>query len=350
VFSLINRIFALVAVVTALALTPLAALAQATPSPAVDPATSLQRGVDWLLSQQGDEGAWIGFTGESDPGVTIDAVLALTAAANAGIEVDLTSAAQYLDEHGRDYVQAGAGQAAKMIQAAVALGEDPTTFADINSVRWMLSGTDESTRIYGTSMYDTALVILALVAMGEPAPNAALRTIKRVQLDDGSWSFDGIENAANGDTNTTAIVIQALIASGDTKGKNIERGIQYLQESQLPGGFAFQLMPDAVPDANSTALVVQALIAAGEDPSAQEWQNALGSLIAFQTPDGAFSYQLDPLEPNLFATVQAIPVLAGQAFPVVSNGSSATAEAVLTCMPLRQANTFPADAPVSCAA
>ena len=71
-----------------------------------------------------------------------------------------------------------------------------------------------------------------------------------------------------------------------------------------------------MPDANSTAIVVQALIAAGQDPTAQEWQNVYRSLLAFQTSNGGFSYQLDPLEDNLFATVQMLPALAKLPFPI----------------------------------
>lgn len=348
--SFVNRLFALVAILTALALTPLSVLAQATPSPAADPATSLQRGVEWLLSQQGDDGAWIGFTGESDPGVTIDAVIALAAAANAGVEVDLTAAIQYLSETGLAYADSGTGQAAKLILAAVAAGEDPTTFAGLNSVEEMLEGYNGGSHMYGTGMYDTALVVLALAAVGKTPSDVILKTMRRTQLADGSWSFDGTTQAGNGDTNTTALVVQALVAIDYTKDNLILHGVEYLQRSQLAQGFPFQTAPGATPDANSTALVIQALLATGEDPAAQQWQNVLGSLIAFQTADGAFSYQLDPLEPNLFATIQALPPLAGQAFPVLGEGIPATPVAMPTCTPEQLAATPAADSPLPCAA
>jgi hypothetical protein len=311
---------------------------------------SLQDGVDWLVSQQGDDGAWVGFTGESDPGVTIDAVLALTAAANAGIEVDLTSASQYLNENGREYVKSGVGQAAKMVQVAVALGENPEEFAKINAVRWMLGESDESTTRYGAGTYDTALVILALDAIGEAPPSTAVRWMKRQQLDDGSWSFDGTRVAGNGDTNTTAIVIQALFAIEQSRGQSIPRALQYLRDTQLEQGFPFQFGPDAVQDANSTALVVQALIAAGEDPSSPEWQNVYGAMLAFQTADGSFSYQLEPLEANLFATVQVLPALASQPFPILADTPPDAADVMPTCTAAQLEATPPADADLPCAA
>ena len=349
-FSFVNRLFAFVAIMAALALSPLSTLAQATPSPVSDPATSLQAGVDWLLSQPGDDGAWVGFTGESDPGVTIDAVIALAAAANTGIEVDLASAIQYLNENGKAYAQSGTGQAAKLVLAAVAIGEDPTTFAGLDSVEQMQKDYNASIDLYGTGIYDTALVALALSTVDKEPPGIILRSINQRQMADGSWSFDGTTDAGNGDTNTTAIVIQALIAIGETEGDQILKGIEYLQRTQLATGFPFQLSPGALADANSTALVVQALIAYGEDPASQDWQNALGSLIAFQTPDGAFSYQLEPLEANLFATVQALPALAAQPLPVLASGSPATPVALPTCTPEQRTATPPADADLPCAA
>jgi hypothetical protein len=170
--------------------------------------------------------------------------------------------------------------------------------------------------MYGTGLYDTALVSLALGAVKNDPPGTVLASIKKRQMADGSWAFDGTTASGNGDTNTTALLIQALVATKHTEGDLILHGVEYLQRSQLANGFSFQPGPGATPDANSTALVVQALIAAGEDPTAQEWQNVYGALLAFQTPSGAFSYQLDPLEDNLFATVQVLPALAKLAFPV----------------------------------
>jgi hypothetical protein len=309
-------VFVVVAIAFLLLAAPLPALAQATPSPVANPAEAIQRGADWLLSQQGDDGAWVGFNGTSDPGVTIDAVIALAAARSAGVDVDFASAVAYLQANGKAYAESGAGAAAKLALSAVAAGQDPATFAGVTSVELALKGFSSATDMYGTGLYDTALVSLALGAVNNDPPGIVLKSIDKRQMADGSWAFDGTTAAGNGDTNTTALLIQALVATRHTEGDLILHGVEYLQRSQLANGFSFQPGPGATPDANSTALVVQALIAAGEDPMAQEWQNVYGALLAFQTPSGAFSYQLDPLEDNLFATVQVIPALAKLAFPV----------------------------------
>jgi hypothetical protein len=305
-----------VGIALAVLATPLSALAQATPSPVADSAEAIQRGADWLVSQQGDDGAWVGFNGTSDPGVTIDAVIALAAARTAGVDIDLAPAVAYLQANGTAYAESGAGAAAKLALAAAAAGQDPATFAGINPVELAQKGFSSATDMYGTGLYDTALVALALGAVNNDPPDTVLKSIDNRQMADGSWAFDGTTAAGNGDTNTTALLIQALVATKHTEGDLILHGIEYLQRSQLANGFSFQPGPGSTPDANSTALVVQALFAAGEDPAAQEWQNVYGALLAFQTPSGAFSYQLDPLQDNLFATVQVIPALARLPFPV----------------------------------
>jgi hypothetical protein len=316
VSAVFRRLFLIVGLLAVLIAVPASALAQATPSPEADPAEAMRRGAEWLVSQQGDDGAWVGFNGASDPGVTIDAVIALAAAQSAGFKVDLTNAVAYLEANGKAYAQDGTGQAAKLALAAVAVGQDPTTFASFDSIEKMLKGYNPNTDMYGTGLYDTALVMLALGATGEDPPGIVLKSIDDKQMGDGSWSFDGTTSAGNGDTNTTAMLIQALVAVKHTEGDLILHGVEYLQGSQLAQGFAFQPGPGATPDANSTALGVQALFAAGEDPTAQSWQNVFGSVLAFQTPSGSFSYQLDPKQDNLFATVQALPALARLPFPV----------------------------------
>jgi len=64
--------------------------------------------------------------------------------------------------------------------------------------------------------------------------------------------------------------------------------------------------------------VMQALIAAGEDPSSQGWGNAMAALLRFQTSGGGFRYLGGDTEPNLFATVQAMPAVAGLPLPVAA--------------------------------
>ncbi|MGD2178212.1 MAG: cell wall anchor protein, partial [Anaerolineae bacterium] len=82
------------------------------------------------------------------------------------------------------------------------------------------------------------------------------------------------------------------------------------------GGFPYQVPSDygTESDANSTAYVLQALLAAGESMNA--WAPAgtdpLGALAALHDREsGAFFWQAAVPFPNLLATAQAIPAVAG---------------------------------------
>ena len=329
-----GRIALLMAFALSLTLVPNLTAAQATPgpqeSPAADATAALENAVTWLQSQQAADGGWVGFSGTSDVGLTIDAALALVAASIRGVEVDLTAATSFIVANGVDYAESGTGQSAKLAIAAVALGLDPKNFEGMDLIEEMKDGYDSNTNFYGAGPYDHALVIIALVATGEELPEGAIEAFDARQLEEGSWAFDGTLIAGNGDTNTTAIVLQALVAAGATGGDLILHGVEYLAGEALPNGFAFQRGPGAAADANSTSLAIQGLIAVGEDPSAQGWQNVEGSLLAFQNESGSFSYQLDPRDENLYATVQAIPAIAGLALPY-NVTRQATPEALPTC-------------------
>ena len=97
----------------------------------------------------------------------------------------------------------------------------------------------------------------------------------------------------------------------------INRALAFLSTLLVPdGGFAYGPADPLVADANSTALVLQALIAAGEDPASPKWGNAPLVLGLFQTPSGGLRYMAADEEPNLLATVQAIPAMEGLPLPV----------------------------------
>jgi hypothetical protein len=97
----------------------------------------------------------------------------------------------------------------------------------------------------------------------------------------------------------------------------VDRGLAFLSTLLAPdGGFAYGPADPLIADANSTALVLQSLIAAGEDPAAPEWGNAPLALARFQTPSGGLRYMAADEEPNLLATVQAIPAMEEISFPV----------------------------------
>jgi len=275
---------------------------------------------NWLLTQQGADGGFVGFSGATEAGITVDAVLALAAANEAGADVNLQPALDYLysGDVALVYAQTGAGQAAKLVLAVVAAGGDPRDVNGVDPLSLATADIDGATGHYGTGVFDHALVMLAIAAAGDEVPDEAISRLVNSQLKDGSWSFDGEESPGSGDTNSTAISIMALAAAGKGDGRDVQQGIDYLKTTLLPdGSFPYQPADGAAGDANSTGIVVQALVAAGQDPASPDWNNVAGRLLEFQNESGAFRYMVDMPDDNLFATVQAIPAIAGVPFPIV---------------------------------
>jgi hypothetical protein len=130
------------------------------------------------------------------------------------------------------------------------------------------------------------------------------------RLEDGSFAFNGDLTPGGGDSNTTALVVQALAAAGAAEG--IAPSLGYFRQTQNPdGGWTYQ-KPNAFgeeTDANSTALVIEALLAAGEDLA--EWGDPIGALLSLQQESGAFAFNASTPGDSMLATAQAIPALAG---------------------------------------
>ena len=291
-------------------------------SPVASPTSvaSVERASTWLLTQQGPDGGFVGFSGTSDPGATADAVIALAAARAVGADVDvpLEMALRYLDGQQASYAQTGPGQAAKLALAYLAGGRDLQDERLMDAIGLASASANPTNGLYGTGVFDHALVMLALAGSGQPVPEAAIAALGATQVEAGSWAFDGSTTPGAGDGNTTSLVIQALAAAGRGDDPIVAKAIEYLRSVQAPtGGFAFQRAEPLVPDANSTALALQAFVAVGGDPSAPAVGEAAAALAAFQNPSGAFRYTADQPDDNLFATLQAIPAAAGLPLPLV---------------------------------
>lgn len=286
---------------------------EATPATPVA-GSGLEGATTWLLAQQGEDGGFIGFSGTGDPGVTIDAIVALAAAEGADIDTGtaIGDAVAYLEsgDVALVYAQTGVGQAAKLVLGLVAAGEDPQAIATVDPLSIVERGQNDETGIYGTGIFDHALAMMALTAVGADVPQTALDALAASQAKDGGWAFDA---STSSDSNTTAMVVQALVAAGQGESGLMTKAVAYLQSTITPQGAVYAVGEGAIADANSTALVLQALIAVG-DPTATTLTNAL---TTFQGPSGAFFYQGSDMTDNVFSTVQAIPALAGVSLPVV---------------------------------
>jgi hypothetical protein len=77
------------------------------------------------------------------------------------------------------------------------------------------AGFNPSTGFYGAGPYDSALAILALAQAGQEVPDEAIQGLLRARQADGSYAFDGSMTPGSGDSNTTALAVQALLIAGE---------------------------------------------------------------------------------------------------------------------------------------
>ena len=163
--------------------------------------------------------------------------------------------------------------------------------------------------------------------------------LKDHQQADGGWSFAGDQYT---DSNTTALVIQALLSDGvPSDDEAITHGFAYLQSVFGQGGFADT--PGAAPDGNSDELAIQAIVAANQQAD-QSWRSkldqALTHLAGLQLGSGADAGAISNPYSKLFATT-----LAPAAFllrPLTISG--------LTCSTTTTATPAPQPTPVTSSA
>ena len=294
-------------------------VAFAMPAWADDP---VENGLTYLATQQQADGGFTnGFSEGSDLGTTCDVILAIVAAGRdpqAWRSAEGHSPLDYLQAQ----VTAGAantpGLQAKVALALAAMGVDPAAWGAPDPLTALEAAYDPASGSFGSTLFDQALAMLALHHYSRPIPEQAVAYLLDNQTEDGAWALLGGTEADTGDTNTTALVIQALLAAGNDEA--LDEALAYLQRVQnQDGGFPYQNPSDygTDTDANSTAYVLQALTAAGQSlddwaPAGVDPRSALEAL--YDPASGAFFWQAAYATPNVLATAQAIPALAGYTF------------------------------------
>ncbi len=216
--------------------------------------------VAWLQSQQDAGGGFPGLDGNPDPGITVDAILALVASPGYD-EAAVQKALAYLDGNAKPYIETGAGQAAKVVLAMAATGGDPTSVNGVNPVDLMESGINPDTGLCGSGVFDQAYCVLARVAIGKEAPVEWIDALRKTQSSNGGWAFDGSTDEAAADSNTTALVIEALVAAGvPATDDAIVNGIAFLKTLVVStGGFAYGAVsvdPSATPVAGAAPALI----------------------------------------------------------------------------------------------
>jgi hypothetical protein len=338
----------------------LALVAVSTPPADADTATNAQRarrGAQWLANQVRANNGFVYNFGKPDPVNTAYAVIAMRAV---GVDKSASDKAIiYLKKRIDKPLQSGgkdsAGALAHYVMASVADAQDPRHFGGTgkkhNLVNRLLatartSGPDKG--LFGSQdpTFDGAfrqgLALAALkaanVSAKDPRVGAGIKWLTNQQCKNGLWqSYRKNPKAScrpadpvtftGPDTNSTGMAVQGLAAWGkrpnrDTVLKTL-RGIQ-----SADAGFPFVAAKNLSSDPNSTALIVQAIIAEKSGPGDTRWRKGTATpysaLGAYQldctNPDfGAFWFPGTPTSANTFATVQAVPALAGKAFPIGRN-------------------------------
>jgi hypothetical protein len=291
---------------------------------APSPAASATCALRYLAGQQGADGSVGG-----QAGVSADYVFGVAAAGFDPTKLKASSGKTVYD-----YLEAGIGGSlgnaalvAKEALAAIDGKLDPTAFGSSDLLTALDATYDSTTHAYGDAeTYTQSLAILALTAAASgahPLPAAAVTELISVQDTDGSWDFQGVKDAAGGgDTNSTSVAIQALIAAGKpASDPSITKALAYLAAQQLSdGGFPYSdAFGPPASDPDSDAVVIQGLVAAAENPSGPAWtksgNTALTNALTFQdSKNGGFTFPGNS-GPDAFTTSQVPAGLVQVPFP-----------------------------------
>ncbi len=279
--------------------------------------TATQLALTWLHTQQRPDGSFVGFGG--NVGSTLDTLLAV-AAANDNLAAWTSSSGNsmldYLKTNGLSFASKSAAGAGKLVLGVAAARQEPHNFAGLDLVSSIQSHYSPTVGVYGTSNWDQAMSILGLVAAREKVPPVAINLLSERAVADGGW---GYVIGGESDVDTTALVIQALIAAGQpTTLTAVVNGLAYIRRAQTAdGGFA-TTPGELLGNTNSTALALQAFLAAGSvNFITASGTTPLSFLLKNQQGDGRFGWQIGNVGAELFATQQAIPALMGKPYPLV---------------------------------
>ncbi|MGC9359831.1 MAG: prenyltransferase/squalene oxidase repeat-containing protein [Anaerolineae bacterium] len=263
-----------------------------------------QRALDWLLQQEQEDG------GYGSAGNTAEVLIALAANRQEVAEATVANMLASATEFAAD--PSGAGKLALALTA--------------HGICWPygvpqpLEFFDSDTGSFDPGAAPHALAMLGTAALDQTIPPLASAHLLDQQQPDGGWEWSA---GWGTDTNSTALAIQALVAAGEpVTSTAIISATNYLAEAQNDdGGFPYSPTSEwgTDSDSNSTAYVVEALLAIGEDPSSDKWvvdgNSPISYLLDMQLEDGSFEWQPDG-GPNQSSTQQVVPALLGRLFPL----------------------------------
>jgi hypothetical protein len=279
--------------------------------PPAPPLTSAHEALEWLRGQQQADGS---FGSLNDTTEVLMAVGANKLDASTWDQGGPSLLANAISR-GAEFAERNAAGVGKLATALAA----QESYWPLDAPR-PLNYYDPISGTYGSDTLYHAWAMLGTASLSETVPVSATEALRELQLPNGGWEWAA---GLGTDTNSTALAIQALIATGEPLAStSIVSGLTYLENAQNDDG-GFPWNPDSPwgtdSDTNSTAYVVQALLAAGEDPLTGTWTisdtSPMAYLLSRQLADGSFEYQMGG-GPNPFATRQAVPALLGRPFPL----------------------------------
>ena len=274
--------------------------------------------LEWFRSQQSPNGSYGSGSGCSISS-SVDALITLGANNLDADEwrkgPDLPTLMDFIAQNGECYANNNASSAGKLAVGLIGSG-----------ACWPNSGVkpsdyySSSTGIMQAWSGPQSWAILGSLALSESIPAPAIDYLKNLVKPNGAWEW---QNGLGTDTNTTALVIQTLIAYGEPIDSNIViSGLQYLKSAQnRDGGITYDPFSPwgTDSDANSTAFAIQAIVAAGQDPLTGTWlmtnTSPITYLMSLQMPNGAFLWQSNDTSANLLSTQQAIAALLRRPYP-----------------------------------
>lgn len=316
----------LIAAVLSLTVSPLTMLTAAqTISLTTEIEDGISQAIDYLQTQQNDDGGIRWFDDTSSVSATIRVVLALAAS---GYPQDKIISQQnltpidYLAAHGYEWIYQSdteqptlnVARAGQLLMAVAAANQNPHAFGPeaINLPHLLKVHFDPNTGIFGNAspnnVTDQVWAMLGLASAYAAVPQEAAAWLASVQLEDGSWD-DGFGSYLD----TTPLALMALLASGEKNEDDpaIQLALSFIREKQNPSG-GWQTDWDTTTNANTTGMLLQSIYAAGQNPADPQWTSDEGSplsaLLALQQEDGAMGGDFI----NAFGTADAILGLSGQ--------------------------------------
>ncbi len=268
--------------------------------------------LDWLQAQQDADGSY------GNMGNSVEVLMAIGANKLDGSEWGSPSLSSYIFGNITTYANSNVSAASKLAVGLTANGGCwPST------AKQPLDYYDAATGKFSTGAGPQSWAILGTRALSQAVPAEAVTYLIGLQQSNGGWEWG---TGWGTDTNSTALAIQALIAAGEVSTSTaVVNGLNYLETAQdvnNDGGFPYDpdSSYDTASDVNSTAYVIQALLAAGQSPTAARWttngSTPLSYLLSRQLSNGGFEWQAGTGKADEIATRQAIPALLGNSFPL----------------------------------